>query len=400
MLLCPERSIIHLNVVDFAVAVERRLDPSLRDRPVIIAPEGTARACVFDMSEEAYSAGVRKGMPLDRARRVMSDAAVVPPHLDRYERATVALFERAKPYTPLVEVADDNGHLFLDVTGTGRLFGPAPDVACNLRKAARWDLGLNPIWTVAPNKLVAKAVSRLVKPDGEDIVEAGDTAAVLAPMSISLLPGLEREELQRLRELRLRLVGDVASLTQAQLEIALGHPSRARQLFESVRGIDRSEVLPAGAKRPVVRAEHTFDTDTNQAPQVNGALYSLTEAAGAELRQRQLAARRIGLVLDYSDGQRVIRSATPAEATAGDRTLYGLACAALQRAWVRRVRIRHLRLVCDRLIFPPAQMQLFEEEPAAQRKAAGLDRALDTIRKKFGQEAVRVGRTLAVAGLT
>ncbi|MCW8129958.1 MAG: hypothetical protein KIS92_06350 [Planctomycetota bacterium] len=395
-MLTAERSIVHLNVVDFAVAVERALEPRLRERPVIVAPEGTARACVFDMSDEAYRAGVRKGMPLDRAHRIIRDAAVLPPHLDRYERATAALFNEAKPYSPLVERADENGHLFLDVTGTGRLWGPPPDVAWRIRKTARDSLGFDPVWTVAPNKLLAKVASRLGRPNETCIVEDGEEAGLLAPVPMDLLPGVEREDLERLRTLRLRKAGDVAALSLGQLEVALGLPSRARKLHELVRGIDRSEVLPATARRPVVRVEHTFAADTNSAPLVTGALYGLVEAAGAELRERQLAARRIGVVLDYSDGVRVIRSATPAEATASDRALYGHASEALRRAWVRRVRVRHLRLVCDRLIFPPAQLNLFEEEAHDVRKGKGLDRALDKIRKKYGLEAVRVGRTLPV----
>ena len=79
----PNRSIIHLNVADFAVAVERVVDSRLQDRPVIIAPEGAARAAVYDMSEEAYQCGVRKGMALRRALRYCRGAAVLPPHLDR-----------------------------------------------------------------------------------------------------------------------------------------------------------------------------------------------------------------------------------------------------------------------------------------------------------------------------
>lgn len=394
-MLAAERSIIHLNVVDFAVAVERALEPRLRGRPVIVAPEGTVRACVFDMSDEAYRVGVRKGMPLDRARRIVRDATVLPPHLDRYERATAALFKEAKPYTPLVERADENGHLFLDVTGTGRLWGPPPDVAWRIRRASRNELGFDPVWTVAPNKLMAKVASRLGRPDETCIVESGEEPRLLAPVPMDLLPGVEREDLERLRTLRLRMAGDVAALSLAQLEIALGLPSRARKLHELVRGIDRSEVLPATARRPVVRTEYTFAADTNSAPLVMGALYGLVEAAGSELRERQLAARRVGIVLDYSDGVRAIRSATSADATAGDRALFALAQAALQRAWARRVRVRHLRLVCDRLIFPPAQLNLFEEEALDARKSRGLDCAMDAIRKKYGLDAVRVGRTLA-----
>lgn len=75
-----ERSIIHINVADFAVAVERLVDSRLRDRPVIVASEGAARARVYDMSEEAYRGGVRKGMALQRALRYCRNAVVVPPH--------------------------------------------------------------------------------------------------------------------------------------------------------------------------------------------------------------------------------------------------------------------------------------------------------------------------------
>ena len=82
-----DRSIIHINVADFAVAVERVLDRRLDGRPVIVAPEGAARAAVVDMSEEAFQTGVRKHMPLGRALRRCRDARVLPPRPDRYGQA-------------------------------------------------------------------------------------------------------------------------------------------------------------------------------------------------------------------------------------------------------------------------------------------------------------------------
>ena len=174
-----ERSIIHLNVADFAVAVERVVDRRLRDRPVIVAPEGAARATVYDMSDEAYQEGVRKGMALHRARRYCRDAIVLSPRTDHYERAMTRLVKHTLPYSPLVEMTDCQGHLFLDATGTSRLFGPPPDVAWRLRKAVRKDMGFDPIWSVAPNKLMAKVATRIVKPLGEYIVGAGDETMVL-----------------------------------------------------------------------------------------------------------------------------------------------------------------------------------------------------------------------------
>jgi DNA polymerase IV len=164
------RSVIHLNVADFAVAVERVVDVRLRHRPVVVAAPGAARAAVYDMSEEAYRTGVRKGMALRQAQKLCREAVIVPPHPHHYERAMSALFKHFLPYSPLIETGEGNGHVFLDVTGTSRLFGPPPDVAWRIRKAVKSDLGLDPIWSLAPNKLVAKVATRLVKPTGEYIV--------------------------------------------------------------------------------------------------------------------------------------------------------------------------------------------------------------------------------------
>jgi DNA polymerase-4 len=351
---------------------------------------------------------------------------------------------RALPFSPLIELVDENGHLFLDVTGTGRLFGPPMDIAWRIRKETRVRLGFDPIWAVGSNKLVAKVATRLVKPTGEYIVEPGAEEEFLRPLSLALLPGLERDELLRLREFHLRRVADVTRLTLPQLEVALGRTDAARSLYEAARGVDRSPVWPVAGPRPVVVVDRGFglspdgsgfnvpgsgltaagsaqletlsskcesgvvvqsaihnpqsaiaEADTNDAAIVEGALYALAEQAGAELRRRKLAARRVGVVLDYSDGVRLARSATAGTATANDFRLFALAQDALAHAWTRRVRVRRLRLVCDRLIFPPAQLELFPEEAERTRCEEGLVAALDAIRARFGAGAIRAGRVLA-----
>jgi DNA polymerase-4 len=387
-----ERAIIHLNVADFAVAVERVVDSRLRERPVIIAPEGAARAAVYDMSDEAYLSGVRKGMALRRAQRCCRDAVLLPPHPDRYQRAMTELLKHALPYSPLVEVTDHNGHLFLDATGTGKLFGPPPDVACRIRKAVRADAGFDPIWSVAPNKLVAKVATRVVKPSGEYIVRAGDEKDFLRPLPVYLIPGIERGDLERLREFNLTRNGQVTDLSMGQLSVMFG--SRSRSLYSAVRGIDPSPVLAVGHQRPVVTVDHEFGNDTNDVTVVESMLYRLGEQAGADLRERRLAAKRIRIVLDYSDGGRMIRQATANPATANDLQLFSVARRALERAWKRRVRIRHLSMICDRLTYPPAQLQLFQMH---KETSDNLITVLDRIRLRFGFDAIRVGRTLSAS---
>jgi DNA polymerase-4 len=387
------RSIIHLNVADFAVAVERAVDHRLNQRPVIIAPEGAVRAAVYDMSNEAYLAGIRKGMALRRAVRLCKDVQILPPHPDRYERAMRDVLKRALPYSPLIETGEDDGHLFMDTTGTARLFGPARDVAWRLRRQIKTDLGLDPIWSVAPNKLVAKVATRLVKPDGEYIVAAGEEEALLAPLPVSLVPGIERPDQLRLREFNLTHAFQVAALSLEQLEIPFA--TRAPVLYEAVRGIDPSPVLSVGQKPPKVVADHEFGNDTNNAHTLEAVLYGLVEQVGRRLRRRRRAARRIAIVLDYSDGMRRARQVAARPATANDLTLFELARRTLQLAWVRRVRIRHMRLICDRLIFPPAQLELFAADQKASQKRGGLITAIDAIRHRFGNQAVQSGRIWA-----
>jgi DNA polymerase-4 len=386
-----ERSIIHLNVADFAVAVERIIDNRLRERPVIIAPKGAPRAAVYDMSEEAYQSGVRKGMILRQALRYCRDASVLPPHLDRYERAMESLLKCTLPYSPLIELADHNGHLFMDVTGTGRLFGTAPDIAWRIRKSFKKNIGLDPVWSVAPNKLVAKVATRIVKPSGEYIVKTGEEASFLKPLPTPLIPGITQEDIKHLQEFNMIRAGHVAALSRDQLEIIFG--KRGLFLYEAVRGIDSSPVTPVGQKQPTIRHHHSFNGDTNDTEEIHSALYDTVEQSGADLRRQHLAARRVGIFLDYTDGLRIARQASINPPAADNSRLFTAAKIAFKRAWKRRTRIRHFCLICDRLIQPSAQLMLFAAEKKQENKQQQLCAVLDTVRVRFGREAIQTGRT-------
>ncbi len=376
------------------MAVERLVDRGLRERPVILAPERAARAVVYDMSDEAYQSGVRKGMPLRRARRYCKDAVVLPPLYDRYERATRQLLKHAFLYSPLIEVTDHKGHLFIDVTGTKRLFGCPPDVAWRIRNSMRADMGFDPVWSVAPNKLVAKVATRMVKPAGEYIVGAGEEENFIKPFPLSLVPGVEKEDVDLFHRFNMTRAGQVARLSVDQLYAVFG--KRSRHIYDAVRGIDPSPVYPVGNKPPVASAGHRFGNDSNDREIVESVLFQLTERVGADLRKRHLAARRIRMVLDYSDGCRIVRQAVVSPAGANDFCLFPVAKKALERAWTRRVRIRHMRLIGDRLTGCPAQMELFPEDEENRRKKDNLISAIDRIRRRFGDTSIRPGKCLVV----
>ncbi len=388
-----ERAIIHINVADFAVAVERTLDRRLTDRPVIIAPEGAARAAVYDMSEEAFQAGVRKQMPLSRALRRCRDARVLPPRPDRYGQAMERMLQTALPCSPLIEPGDGDGHLFVDVTGSSRLLGPPVDVAWRLGRRIRQDLDLDPIWSLATSKLVAKTATRLVKPLGEYIVEPGDEAAFMAPLPLFLVPGIESGDLTRLEDFNITQVHQVVRLTADQMQILFG--SRGGFIHDRVCGIDPSPVRPVGQPPPTIIHCREFGDDSNHRPQIERSLYRLVEQAARQLRQQALAARRVGMILEHTDGVRRIRQTAVKPATANDFALFAHARRVLDLAWTRRVRLRRMTLICDRLTDPPAQRLLFAAERRATERQDRLVTAMDRIRQRFGDGVLTMGRTLA-----
>jgi len=388
-----DRSIIHINVADFAVAVERVLDRRLGGRPVIIAPQGAARAVVYDMSEDAFQTGIRKHMPLGRALRRCRDARVLPPRPERYRQAMARMLKTALPCSPLIEPGDADGHLFIDISGTSRLLGPPVDVAWRLGRHIQKDMDLAPIWSLAANKLIAKTASRLVKPLGEYIVEPGDEAAFLAPLPLFLIPGIEADDRTRLSDFNIHRVFEAGRLTADQLQTIFGR--RAAFIHDRLQGVDPSPVRPVDRPIPKIVESVEFGDDTNHRPQLERCLYRLVERIGRQLRQQSLAARRMGLIMEHTDGVRRIRQTAARPATANDFTLFTHALRVLDLAWTRRVRLRRMTLICDRLTYPPAQRLLFASERRRLEKQEQLIAAMDRIRRRFGSQAVNVGRMVA-----
>lgn len=386
---CHERSVLHFNVADFSVAVERVVDLTLRSKPLIIAPLGASRAVVYDMSEEAFQDGVRKGMNLQQATRRCRRAVLLPPRFPLYQKAMTAFIKQAYNFTPIIEHGAGDGHLFLDITGTHRLLGPAPDIGLRLQREVRDQLRLHPIWTLATNKLIAKVASRLVKPVGEYIVAPGEEGEFLAPLPISILPGLNDKEKSKLHEFNLTSIGQLATLNREQLMIPFG--KRCQFIYEISHGVDTSRVTAGNPATTRLSFEHTFADDTNDQKHVEGLVALLAGQLGQKLRQDKRTARRVGIWLTYSDGNRCVRQATQTRGTSSDLELTTLALLALTRAWTRRTRLRSCELCCD--LFQPQspQLQLFALESRKVQRHTSLMTAMDNIKERYGNTAILTG---------
>jgi len=384
-----ERSIIHLNVTDFAVAVERVCDSSLASSPLIVAPTHAVRGLVYDMSEEAYQDGVEKGMSLALARRYCPKARILDPRLSLYRKAMKALVKEVVSYTPLVEQGEEDGHLFMDVTGTHRLHGPPPDIAWRLRKRVLKNLSLDPAWSLGSNKLVAKVASRMVRPFGEMIVGSGDEDAFLEPLALTLLPGLQASERKIMADFNLLTIGDLARLSRQQLLVPF--QKRGNYLYDASRGHDTTPVSPGVGSGFQITREHIFAEDTQKFQELKNVLSGFVHELGHSLRKRKMLTRRVLVLLNYSDGRSASRQAVDKNGTDNDFILRNLALLALNRSWKRRIRIRSCALSCDRLLLKSPQQSLFNLRSAQELRQEKLLAAMDAVCDRFGKSSLFLG---------
>jgi len=378
-----EREIIYLTVNSFPVAVERVVRPELRGKPVIVAPLGASRSVVTALSAEAWKSGVRKGMVLAKAMRYCRSAIVLPPNEPLYLRATRAICRVLEHFSPVLEPSG-HGHAYLDITGTGRLFGPPRDTAWKALKEIRQQLHLDSSLGVASNKMVSRIASEVVgRPAGLQDVPHGDESSFLSPLPVRLLPGIgARTEIQ-LKDLNIRLIHDIAAMDPAHLALAFGRFGLV--LHQRALGVDSTPVNPLQAI-PALDLERVLPEDSNDFDLLRRVLFEVCEEAGEQLRERKQRAGQLELGVlyaDYRDDGSKFKLNPPIQSSAG---LYARSLDGLDRILQRRTRVRRIHLRLTDLSYGSVQLELFAD-PKPERQSK-LESALDTLRQRFGKAVV------------
>lgn len=386
-----ERRIIHLHVPAFSIAVARNSEPSLCERPVVLAPAHRERAVVLSVSPEARKEGIFPGMALSQARKRCPRLTVIFPDPERVERVSRHLSEVASFYTPLWE-PERPGNIYLDLTGTERLWGKARDTAQRLQREIDRRLRLPVMIGVAVNKLVSDIASRILPAEEVREVTPGSEAAFMAPLKVEMVPGIERAQQKLLREeLNITRVRQLTALDAHNLKLIFG--MQAAVIRQRALGIDPTPVY-AKAETPVVSEEVTCAPDENDDHALRGALYRLVEDAARRLRGQALFPRKAMLLIRYADRQESRRQLRFSLPSVWDFELYPPLEKLFLKACSRRVRVRFMKVwFWD--FSSCFQSSLFSEiSPAAERKSRMI-RAMDQIRGRYGEEAIWVGRTMA-----
>lgn len=381
MLPAPNRNILHLNVVNFYAAVVQALSPRLRSYPLAIVTPGTVRQMVLGTSAVAFEAGVRKGMLLDTARRTCPDLRIHTPQPRFYDRAYTVMCEEACRLSPRVEPAGP-GHLFVDLTGTDRLWGNPLDSGHRLRKTIREKLRFDAAVGVASNKLVSKVATRVIKPTGLCRIVEGCEEEFLAPLPVSLLPGVDPDVITHMMQFNIGIIKDLVFISERQLAEVFG--SHAPDIYRRARGIDTTPVRECGKPSPTIRETAVFEGQTNNDTLVRRELFRLISHAAARVRKLGLATERVRLGVTYSDGARAVENCKLRTPLSGDLSLYDQALKLLERVYVRRVRLADMTLILSELCFPYGQLDLFDNTGVEEH----LMKALDRVRDKFGHGVI------------
>jgi DNA polymerase-4 len=366
----------------FFAAVEQRDNPALRGKPVIVGGAPGSRGVVAAASYEARRYGIHSAMPSAEAQRRCPHAIFITPHGRPYGAVSRQIMAILESYSPLVEqVSVDEA--FLDVTGCERLFGPAEEIARQIQRRLREELELSASIGVAPNRFLAKLASEREKPGGLVVVRPEGVEEFLRELPLEEVWGVGAVTAERLRRLGLRTVGQLAVYPADLLEQQFGE--YGRRLHELAHGVDESP-LTLGGERKQVSAETTFPRDTTDREFLEGQLLRLSEQVGARLRKKGLAGSTVTLKVRFSDFRTITRRETAAP-VAEDLALYHRVLALLQPQLAAGRKIRLLGVGVSNFsttsqpsLFPPEQ----PERP--------VDAAVDRVRDKFGEKALRRGR--------
>ena len=384
------KAIIHLDMDAFYAAVEVLDDSDLRGKPVIVGGS-KERGVVSSASYEARKFGIHSAQPVAVAMRLCPQGIFRPVRMWRYIEISKQIFEIFKRFSPLVEPLSLD-EAFVDVTGSIRLFGPPEVIARKIKQQVVAEMGLTVSAGVAPTKFIAKIASDIQKPDGLTIVPDGRVEEFLGPLPIEKLWGVGEATRNTLAHLGVKTIGDLACISRELLDRKLG--KHGLHLYLLARGVDEREVETERQIKSIGH-EETYREDILDMAVVRRVILSLATRVARRLRGHGFVGKTVTLKVKYHDFVQITRSVTLKEPTDDGREIFQSCCDQLEKTEVgnRPVRLFGISLSQLEAADEERQLALFEETPETPKRKR-LNRALDTISDKFGDEAIVPGTLL------
>jgi DNA polymerase-4 len=380
-------SIAHVDCDAFYAAVEKRDDPSLVDKPLIVG--GGRRGVVSTCCYIARTYGVRSAMPMFKALAACPDAVVMRPNMAKYAAVGAEVRALMRALTPLVQPLSID-EAFLDLSGTDMLHRRSPaETLARLAAEVEKRIGISISVGLSHNKFLAKVASDLDKPRGFAVIGRAETMEFLAPRPVTAIWGVGKAFEKRLMADGITRIADIQARDLHALASAYG--SMGSHIWHLARGIDSRKVEPHGDAKSI-SAETTFETDIADLARLERALWPLCETVSRRLKKAAVAGRTVTLKLK-DDGFRLrTRARKLTDPTQLAETLFR-AGRELLAAEADGTRYRLIGIGASSL-GPAEDADPPDLVEVASRARADAERAMDKLRAKFGEGAVFKGRRL------
>ena len=379
-----ELAIAHIDCDAFYASIEKRDDPSLADKPLIIG--GARRGVVSTACYIARISGVHSAMPMFKALEACPDAVVMPPDMEKYARVGREIRTMMRDLTPLVEPLSID-EAFLDLTGTERLHHASPaETLARFAARVEREIGITVSVGLSHNKFLAKIASDMDKPRGFSVIGRAETVSLLAGMPVSRIWGVGKALEEKLAAEGIRTIAQLQAADET--ELAKRYGAMGLRLARLARGRDERKVNPDSEAKSV-SAETTFNADISDPAELVKILRRLSEKVSFRLKKAGIAGRTVTLKLKTPDFRIHTRSRQLADPTQLADRIFRVGRELLAgETDGRRFRLLGIGVgdLSDGAFADPAD--LVDE---AATRAAKAEHAIDSLREKFGKDAVELG---------
>jgi len=380
-------SIAHIDCDAFYASVEKRDNPSLIDKPVIVG--GGKRGVVTTACYVARITGVKSAMPMFKALKLCPDAVVIKPDMAKYASVGREVRSLMLKLTPLVEPLSID-EAFLDLAGTARLHGRSPALSlAKLTNSIREKIGITVSVGLSHNKYLAKVASELEKPRGFSVLGQSEAKSFLAQKPVGFIWGAGRAMQEQLARDGITLIGQLQ--TMEKIELMKSYGSMGARLYHLSRGEDVRHVSADDRSRSI-SAETTFNTDLRDYAELETILWRLAEKVSRRAKSEGLAGHTVVLKLKTADFRIRTRNVSLEEPTLLASRIFEAAKPMLKRE-SKGVAFRLIGVGIVNLTPAEAESET-ETLDVHASTSAKAELAMDKLRKKYGRDAVERGIAL------
>lgn len=380
-----DRNIIHLDLDAFFVAVERKNNPKLNGRPLIVGGS-SRRGVVAACSYEARRFGVHSAMPMYLAMQLCPDATVVSGDVEAYSQHSHLVTEVIADSAPLFEKASID-EFYIDASGMDRFFGAfrwAVELRQKIMRESRLPISLG----MSVNKLVSKVATGEFKPNAEKQIPAGTEKEFLAPLSVDKIPMVGKQTSSFLYDMGVRTVATLREMPVKFLVSAFGKNGIA--LWNKAHGIDESPVVPYSEQKSI-STESTFEEDTIDVKRLKSILIAMVEKVTFQLREQKKLASCVTVKIRYSNFDTETKQ-VHVPYTSSDGFVLRTVLELFDKLYNRRLLIRLVGVRLSGLVYGNHQISLFDDT----EEDINLYEAIDYIKHKHGSDKLMRATTLGV----